>query len=95
MPRAAREGRGGDSGWAFTDRIRSRMLDTYSAEEVEKQVSEEAAKSVPTSMVEQVALVGPLEKVRGEVDAWKRSLLTTMIVAGPPELLRQAAELIL
>lgn len=56
---------------------------------------QEAARAVPTSMVEQVALVGPLEKVRGEVDAWKRSLLTTMIVAGPPELLRQAAELIL
>jgi len=56
---------------------------------------QEAARAVPTAMVEQVALVGPVEKLRGEVDAWKRSLLTTMIVAGPPELLRQAAELIL
>ncbi|TQN42856.1 hypothetical protein FHU33_2265 [Blastococcus colisei] len=40
MPRAAREGRGGDSGWAFTDRITSRMLETYSAEEVRKRVAE-------------------------------------------------------
>jgi uncharacterized protein len=40
MPRAAREGRGGDSGWAFTDRIRSRMLETYSPEEIEKRVAE-------------------------------------------------------
>ncbi len=56
---------------------------------------QEAARAVPTSMVEQVALVGPIEKLRGEVDAWKRSLLTTMIVAGPPELLRQVAELVL
>ena len=40
MPRAAREGRGGDSGWAFTDRIRSRMLETCSPEEVEKRVAE-------------------------------------------------------
>ena len=39
MPRAAREGRGGDSGWAFTDRVRSRMLETYSAEEVEARVA--------------------------------------------------------
>jgi hypothetical protein len=39
--------------------------------------------------------VGPVEKLRGEVDAWKKSLLTTMIVAGPPELLRQVAELVL
>ena len=30
MPRAAREGRGGDSGWAFTDGVKSRMLETYS-----------------------------------------------------------------
>ncbi len=56
---------------------------------------QEAARAVPTSMVEQVALVGPIDKLRGEVDAWKRSLLTTMIVAGPPELLRQVAELVL
>jgi F420-dependent oxidoreductase-like protein len=56
---------------------------------------QEAAKAVPTSMVEQVALVGPLDKLRGEVDAWKKSLLTTMIVTGPPHLLRQAAELVL
>ena len=27
MPRAAREGRGGDSGWAFTDDVKSRMLE--------------------------------------------------------------------
>jgi predicted acyl esterase len=40
MPRAAREGRGGDSGWAFTDRIKSRMLETYSSEEVAKRVAE-------------------------------------------------------
>ena len=38
MPRAAREGRGGDSGWAFTDRVRSRMLETCSHEEVRARV---------------------------------------------------------
>ena len=40
MPRAAREGRGGDSGWAFTDRVKSRMLETYSPEEIEAKVAE-------------------------------------------------------
>lgn len=34
MPRAAREGRGGDSGWAFTDGVKSRMIETYSPEEL-------------------------------------------------------------
>lgn len=40
MPRAAREGRGGDSGWAFTDRITSRMLDEFSPEEIQARVAE-------------------------------------------------------
>jgi uncharacterized protein len=40
MPRAAREGRGGDSGWAFTDRIKSRMLETFSDEEIRSRVTE-------------------------------------------------------
>jgi F420-dependent oxidoreductase-like protein len=56
---------------------------------------QEAAKAVPTSMVEQVALVGPPAKLREEIGAWKKSLLTTMIVAGPPPLLRSIAELVL
>ncbi|MTE17440.1 CocE/NonD family hydrolase [Nocardia aurantiaca] len=40
MPRAAREGRGGDSGWAFTDNVKSRMLETFSPDEIEKLVAE-------------------------------------------------------
>lgn len=40
MPRAAREGRGGDSGWAFTDRVKSRMLEEYSEAEIKELVAE-------------------------------------------------------
>lgn len=39
MPRAAREGRGGDSGWAFTDRVKSRMLETFTPEEIKERVA--------------------------------------------------------
>ncbi|CAI9410507.1 CocE/NonD family hydrolase [Nocardioides sp. T2.26MG-1] len=39
MPRAAREGRGGDSGWAFTDGVKSRMLETCSPEELREKVA--------------------------------------------------------
>lgn len=39
MPRAAREGRGGDSGWAFTDRVTSRMLETYTPDEIKDKVA--------------------------------------------------------
>ena len=43
MPRAAREGRGGDSGWAFTRRHKSRMLEAYSSEEIQRRVAERLA----------------------------------------------------
>jgi predicted acyl esterase len=43
MPRAAREGRGGDSGWAFTDRVKSRMLETCTREFVAERVAERLA----------------------------------------------------
>lgn len=40
MPRAAREGRGGDSGWAFTDRVTSRMLASCAPDQLAKLVQE-------------------------------------------------------
>jgi predicted acyl esterase len=40
MPRAAREGRGGDSGWAFTDNVKSRMIEKYSPEELKQLVAQ-------------------------------------------------------
>ncbi len=43
MPRAAREGRGGDSGWAFTHRHKSRMLETYPEDEIKRRVAERLA----------------------------------------------------
>ncbi|WP_277369633.1 CocE/NonD family hydrolase [Rhodococcus rhodochrous] len=43
MPRAAREGRGGDSGWAFTDRVKSRMLETYTPDEIRARVEQRLA----------------------------------------------------
>ena len=55
----------------------------------------EAASLVPTEMVEDVALVGPKEKVLEELEArWKPTCLTTMLVSGPPQLLGEIAELV-
>jgi len=56
---------------------------------------DEAAAAVPTSMVEDVYLVGPKEKIRDDLAAWRESTVTTMIVAGDPPLLRTMAELVL
>ena len=56
---------------------------------------QEAAAAIPTSLCEEVALLGPVAKLREEIGLWKGSLLTTMMVGGPPEILRTAAELVL
>ncbi len=55
----------------------------------------EASAAVPTRLVEDVALIGPLAKVRDELPEWKRTVLTTMMVYGPPQMLRTIAELVL
>jgi hypothetical protein len=49
---------------------------------------QEAAAAVPLSMVEDVALVGPVDKIRDELARWKETCLTTMLVSGPAEVLR-------
>jgi alkanesulfonate monooxygenase SsuD/methylene tetrahydromethanopterin reductase-like flavin-dependent oxidoreductase (luciferase family) len=56
---------------------------------------DEAAAAVPTSMVEDVYLVGPKEKIRDDLEAWKESIVTTMLVAGDENLLRTMASLVL
>lgn len=55
---------------------------------------DEAAAAVPLSMVEQVALVGPRGKIAEELDAWRSSLLTTMVVGGGRAELETVAELV-
>lgn len=53
-----------------------------------------AVGAVPTAMVEDVALIGPVAKVRDELPHWEATAITTMLVSGPPELLRLIASLV-
>jgi F420-dependent oxidoreductase-like protein len=53
-----------------------------------------ATAAVPTQLVEDVALVGPREKIRDDLEMWRESVLTTMIVSGAREQLRTIAELV-
>jgi F420-dependent oxidoreductase-like protein len=55
---------------------------------------DEAAAAVPTALIEKLALIGPPDKVRHDLDAWRDSLVTTLLVAGDPALLRQIAEIV-
>ena len=38
-----------------------------------------AAASIPLAMIEAIALVGPLDKIRGELPAWEESCITLML----------------
>ncbi|MDH4077239.1 MAG: LLM class F420-dependent oxidoreductase [Acidimicrobiia bacterium] len=53
-----------------------------------------AIAAVPTAMVEDVALVGPPAKIRSDLDAWRESVVNTLVVSGPPPLLEAMAEIV-
>jgi F420-dependent oxidoreductase-like protein len=54
-----------------------------------------AAKLVPTSLVEEVALIGPLAKIRDEIPAWKDTIITTFVLSMmQPEYLEAVADLV-
>ena len=57
---------------------------------------DDTAAAVPTSMVEDVALIGPVEKITGTTSrAWRSSRATTMLINGDVATLRTMAELVL
>jgi F420-dependent oxidoreductase-like protein len=56
----------------------------------------EAMAAVPDELVDEVALVGPRERIAERLEAWKASGVTSMLLgAGQPEALRLVAELAL
>ncbi len=55
---------------------------------------DQAIASIPLGMVEDVALVGPIGKIREELPKWEDTVITTLLVSGPPPLLRAMADLV-
>ena len=55
---------------------------------------DEAAAAVPTRLLEQLTLIGPPDKVRHDLEAWRDSLVTTLLVGGDAATLRTIAELV-
>jgi F420-dependent oxidoreductase-like protein len=53
----------------------------------------EAVAAVPTAMVEEIALIGPKDKIRAELDRWEESCVTTFLVGGGVDAMRTMAEL--
>jgi len=54
----------------------------------------EAASLVPTELVEAICLVGPKYKVRDDLERWRESLVTTLLVGGDMSTMRLMAELV-
>jgi F420-dependent oxidoreductase-like protein len=56
----------------------------------------EAIAAVPDELVDAVSLVGPKERIRDRLEAWRETPVTTLIVGSPqPEALEVLAELVL
>jgi F420-dependent oxidoreductase-like protein len=54
----------------------------------------EAIASVPDALIDEIALVGPRERIRDRLDAWRESGVTTLLVgAADADVLRTMAEL--
>jgi F420-dependent oxidoreductase-like protein len=56
---------------------------------------DEAAAKLPTELIEKLTLIGPRDKVRHDLEAWRDSIATTLLVSGDVPTLRTAAELVL
>jgi F420-dependent oxidoreductase-like protein len=56
----------------------------------------EAIAAVPDELVDAISLIGPKERIRERLEAWKQTPVTTLIVGSPqPEALQVLAELLL
>jgi F420-dependent oxidoreductase-like protein len=55
---------------------------------------DEAAARVPQALIEKLALIGPADKIRHDLEAWRESIVTTLLVQGDVDV-RAAAEIVL
>jgi hypothetical protein len=54
----------------------------------------EAMGAVPTSLVEDIALIGPAAKIRDELQLWESTVITSLIVQAPPQSLTAVADVL-
>ncbi len=56
---------------------------------------DEAAAKVPRKLIEEMSLIGPKDKIRDDLERWRESIVTTLLISGDAATLRTAAELVL
>jgi F420-dependent oxidoreductase-like protein len=90
----------GTRGLNFYNQLVRRMGFEQAADEVQqlygRGLRAQAAAAIPDALVDELALVGPRSHIADQLDAWKKSSATTMILNGPDErAIRTVAELVL
>lgn len=55
----------------------------------------EAGAAIPRELIEALSLIGPRDKIRHDLEAWRESIVTTLLIAGDAATVRNAAELVL
>jgi F420-dependent oxidoreductase-like protein len=56
---------------------------------------DEAGAKIPTALIEELSLIGPREKIRDDLEKWRESVVTTLLISGDAATLRGAADLVL
>jgi F420-dependent oxidoreductase-like protein len=56
---------------------------------------DEAAAAIPAELIDRMSLIGPADKIRHDLDVWRESIVTTLLIHGDATMVRSAAELVL
>jgi F420-dependent oxidoreductase-like protein len=71
---------------AAVDRIQRLFLSGHQSD---------AIAAVPREMIDEIYLVGPKDKIRDDLAAWRESRVTTILIGGSAQTMRDVAELVL
>jgi F420-dependent oxidoreductase-like protein len=56
---------------------------------------DEAGVAIPFELIEELSLIGPPDKIRDDLEPWRESIVTTLLIAGDANTVRQAADIVL
>jgi hypothetical protein len=55
---------------------------------------DDAAAKIPRELIEDMSLIGSKDKIRDDLEKWRESIVTTLLVSGDADTVRTAAELV-
>jgi F420-dependent oxidoreductase-like protein len=55
---------------------------------------DEAGATIPRELIERLSLIGPPDKIRHDLEPWRESIVTTLLITGDAATVRQAADIV-